>query len=97
MRETAGCSIAGASLTLQTVPGKETEEIEHRVRRDWTARLVAWALVLALLVAFIAQNFESVEVRVLLFEAEMRLAYALLFAAALGFGVGLLFPRIRRW
>ncbi|GAB4332545.1 MAG: hypothetical protein Kow0010_18530 [Dehalococcoidia bacterium] len=78
------------------VPGKETEAIERRVRRDWTARLVTLALVLVLLVAFIAQNFETVEVRVLLFDAEVRLAYALLFAAALGFGVGLLFPRLRR-
>ena len=78
------------------MPGKETEAIERRVRRDWTARLVTFALVLVLLVAFIAQNFETVEVRVLLFEAEMRLAYALLLAAALGFGVGLLFPRLRR-
>lgn len=78
------------------MPGRDTEAFERRVQRDWTARLVTWALVLVLLVAFIAQNFETVEVRVLLFEAEMRLAYALLFAAALGFGVGLLFPRLRR-
>lgn len=79
------------------MPPDDTGFVERRMRRGWTARLVTWAVVLVLLVVFIAQNFITVEVRVLLFEAEMRLAYALIFAAALGFGVGLLFPRLRRW
>ena len=62
----------------------------------WTPRLVAWALALALLVLFVAENFEVVEVRLIVWRTEARLAWALLIAGALGFVLGLLLPRLRR-
>jgi uncharacterized integral membrane protein len=58
--------------------------------------LIAWAIVLLLLVVFIAENFITVEVRFLFTKTETRLAYALLIAAALGFVAGYLLPRLRR-
>ena len=63
--------------------------------RRWTPRVVAWAAVLALLVLFVAENFVVVEVRLVLWRAEVRLAWALLLAGALGFLLGWLLPRLR--
>lgn len=62
----------------------------------WHPRLFAWAIILALLVVFIAENFETVEVRLIVARTETRLAWALLLAAVLGFGAGLLLPRLHR-
>jgi uncharacterized integral membrane protein len=59
-------------------------------------RLVVTALLLALLAAFIAQNYETVEVRVLFWSTEMRLAWIVLLAALGGIIVGWLLPRVRR-
>jgi uncharacterized integral membrane protein len=64
--------------------------------RDWTARLVALAVALALLVIFVAENFNIVEVRLLVVKTETRLAWALIIAGGLGFVAGLLLPRLRR-
>ena len=64
--------------------------------RGWTLRLVELATALALVVLLIAENFVVVEVRLLLWRTEARLAWALLLAGALGFVLGLLFPRLRR-
>lgn len=61
-----------------------------------TARFVVWAVALALLVIFIAQNFVLVEVRLLFWRVDIRLAYALLGAGVLGFVLGWLLPRLRR-
>ncbi len=61
-----------------------------------TTRLVVWAVALTLLAIFIAQNFVMVEVRVLFWRADLRLAYALLGAGVLGFVLGWLLPRLRR-
>lgn len=66
-----------------------------RARRNWTVRVVSFAVLLAALVVFVAQNFVVVEVRLLLWHTEARLAWSLLAAGALGFGLGLLFPRLR--
>ena len=67
-----------------------------RAQRNWTIRLVAFAVVALLLVIFIIENFVVVEVRLLLWRTEARLAWALLLAGALGFVLGLLFSRLRR-
>ncbi len=59
-------------------------------------QLVASAVVLALLVLFVAENFAVVEVRLIVWRMETRLAWALLVAGALGFAAGWLLPRLRR-
>jgi uncharacterized integral membrane protein len=68
----------------------------ERERRNWTLRLVGFALVAVLLVVFVAENFVVVEVRLLLWRIDVRLAWALLLAGLLGFVLGLLAPRLRR-
>ncbi len=67
-----------------------------KVNRSWTLRLVAAAVVLALLAAFIAQNYVTVEVRVLFWSTDIRLAWTVLLAALGGIVVGWLLPRLRR-
>lgn len=72
-----------------------TEQVPQKDGRNWPALLIAWAVVLVVLVVFIAENFSTVEVRFLFTSTETRLAYALLASAALGFLAGYLLPRIR--
>ena len=62
----------------------------------WTLRLVVAAVLLALLAAFIAQNYVTVEVRVLFWSTDMRLAWTVLLAALGGILIGWLLPRFRR-
>ena len=56
--------------------------------------LGAAAMVALTLVA--AANFVLVEVRLIVWAGDVRLAWALLAAAALGFVLGLVAPRLRR-
>lgn len=73
------------------------EEAEDGPRsRSWTLRVVLFAILLAALVIFVAENFIVVEVRLFLWRTEARLAWSLLVAGALGFGMGILFPHLRR-
>lgn len=65
-------------------------------RRLPTGRLILWAMALILLVLFIAENFLTVEVRLILGRVETRLAWALIIAAVLGFLTGYFWPRGRR-
>lgn len=67
-----------------------------RVFRGWlgTAVLVVCAAVSMLLVVFVAQNFIVVEVRLLRWEIDVRLAWALVLAGAIGFGIGVLAGRV---
>lgn len=70
---------------------------DHRAEpQRSTARIVVWAVALALLVLFIAQNFVMIEVRLAFWRVDLRLAYALLGAGLLGFVLGWLLPRVRR-
>jgi uncharacterized integral membrane protein len=64
--------------------------------RSWTLRVVLCAILLAALAIFVAENFVVVEVRLFLWKTEARLAWSLLVAGTLGFGVGILFPRLWR-
>ena len=64
--------------------------------RRWTVRLVVAALALALVAAFIAQNYVAVEVRVLFWSVDIRLAWAVLLAALGGIAIGWLFARASR-
>ena len=59
----------------------------------WTLRLVVLALALALVVVLIAANFVVVEVRLVAWAVETRLAWALLASAAVGLAAGLVLPR----
>jgi len=74
----------------------DTETRTDSAGGKWTLRLVLFALLLAALVVFVAENFVVVEVRLFLWRVEARLAWSLLFAGTLGFGLGLLFPKVRR-
>jgi hypothetical protein len=56
-----------------------------RPRAMTTIGLVAAAAVLALLVLFVADNFVVVQVRLLRWQVNIRLGWALLIAAASGF------------
>jgi len=71
-------------------------ESRGRWSRISTPRLVVSAAVLVLLVFFVAENFEVVEVRLILWQSKLRLAWALLFAGALGFAAGWLLSWLRR-
>jgi len=62
-------------------------------RRSWTLRLVIAAVLLALLATFIAQNYESMEVRILFWSIDMRLAWTLILATLGGIVIGWLMPR----
>lgn len=64
--------------------------------RSRTLRLVVTAIVLALLTAFIAQNYVTVEVRILFWSIDIRLAWTVLLAALAGIAIGWLLPRRRR-
>lgn len=69
---------------------------EKRARRNWTVRLVVLAVVLALLVVFVAENFSEVEVRLFVTKERTRLAWALLIASTLGFVIGYITARVRK-
>jgi uncharacterized integral membrane protein len=62
----------------------------------WTGRLIVAAVILAVLLLFVALNSEEVEIDILVASTDIRLGFALLFAGALGFLVGFLVPRGRR-
>ena len=68
---------------------------EQRERREVPARWIAMGVVAVVLVVFIAQNYDPVDVDILFVSRRIRLAWALLLAAALGFIAGLIAPRLR--
>lgn len=59
-----------------------------RLFDDWTVRLVLIAVTLVLLVIFVAQNFVVVEVRLLFWRVDIRLAWAMVIFWALGCIIG---------
>jgi uncharacterized integral membrane protein len=71
-----------------------TNEPRRRDRLP-TGRLVSIGIVVVLLAVFIAQNFTTVDVRLFVVERQIRLAFALLLAAALGFAAGWIARRLR--
>jgi hypothetical protein len=58
-------------------------------------RALAVACALVLVVTFVAANFVLVDVRLWGLNVEMRLAWAVVIAAALGFAAGMLYSRSR--
>jgi uncharacterized integral membrane protein len=59
-----------------------------RLLDDVTVRLAATAIALVLLVIFVAQNFVVVEVRLLFWRIDLRLAWALVIIGVCGALVG---------
>ena len=68
----------------------------YSTRNQWTPRLLVAATLLVLITIFIAQNYETVEVRLLFWSINMRLAWTVLLAIAVGAIAGWLVPRLRR-
>ena len=64
--------------------------------RQQAARLIAGAVVLVLLLVFVLQNGDQVRVRLIAWDLDLRLAWALLIAAAFGAVLGWLLPKLRR-
>jgi len=62
-------------------------------QRRWTLWLVITAVVLALVASFVTQNYEKVEVRLLFWSINVRLAWAVILALLIGALIGWLLPR----
>lgn len=92
----------GAGSELVTDPSWRTRaelETTSLHRRRWTRRtllLVLIAVVLAGLVGIVVDNFELVEVGLLIRRVEARLGWALTGAGLIGFVVGLVVARLLR-
>jgi uncharacterized integral membrane protein len=73
------------------------EEMTTSQTRDWRSQVkrIASILAIVLLVIFIALNFEKVDVDFLVATQNIQLAFALIFAALLGFVAGYFSPRWR--
>jgi uncharacterized integral membrane protein len=65
----------------------------NRLRRGTQLRLVGAAIALAILILFIAFNFDEVTVDLLVTSASVRLGFALIFTALLGFLAGYIMPK----
>jgi uncharacterized integral membrane protein len=59
-------------------------------------RIAVLVVALLLLLLFVVQNSDTVEVQFFFGSLTTRLVWALLLAAGLGFVIGLLLPRLRR-
>jgi uncharacterized integral membrane protein len=64
--------------------------------RQQARRLIAGAIVLVLLIVFVLQNGDQVQVRLIAWDLDLRLAWALLIAAVFGAVLGWLLPKLRR-
>lgn len=63
-------------------------------RRRWTVRLALIAVAMVVLTLVAAANFVLVEVRLIIWEGDVRLSWALLGAVTLGFLLGLAVDRL---
>lgn len=60
------------------------------------ARIAGIVVLVLAFVFFVLQNERTVHVRFLFWQADTRLAWALILAGALGFLIGVFLPRLRR-
>lgn len=67
-----------------------------RWRRRWTISLVVAAGLLAMLTLVVAANYVFVELRLIVWNGEIRLSWVIFGALGLGFLLGLLTPRLPR-
>jgi len=66
----------------------------HEPRRSWTPRVIGTLLVLALSLLLILENWDRVNVNLLIWDTDIRLAWALLGAFLLGGLTGGLLTRL---
>lgn len=66
------------------------------IREGSTTRWIALAVLAVLIVFFVLQNRDRANVDFLFWDADLRIWVALLFAAALGFGAGVIVGRITK-
>lgn len=76
-------------MSQQPVPQRRSA-----ISIQWTPRLIAFIVLLVLLVIFVAQNSEHVDVSFLIWDFRMRLVWALLGAAVVGALLGWMVPRL---
>ncbi|MGI8643359.1 MAG: lipopolysaccharide assembly protein LapA domain-containing protein [Thermomicrobiales bacterium] len=69
---------------------------KRRWRRRWTVRLVLIAALMLIVTLFASANYVPVEVRLLFWEGEVRLAWALLVASFVGFILAVAAMRLSR-
>jgi uncharacterized integral membrane protein len=69
---------------------------DQPIRRTSTTRWIVLAVLAALILSFILQNRDRANVDFLFWDADLRIWVALLFAAALGFGAGMILGRLTK-
>ena len=69
---------------------------DQPIRGGSTTRWIVLAVLAVLIVSFVLQNRDRANVDFLFWDADLRLWVALLFAAALGFGAGVILGRITK-
>jgi uncharacterized integral membrane protein len=74
----------------------ETPARGSRPSNRTIARLAGATVAVLLLLVFVFQNGRDVRLRFLFWEADLRLAWALIVAALLGVLIGIALPRLRR-
>jgi uncharacterized integral membrane protein len=91
------CKSFGEAARRVQSPPMETRPVTEE-RKGMTRSVRLWAIVIAvlLLVIFIAENSQEVEVRFLFVETQTPLIFGLLVAGILGFLIGWLAPIVRR-
>jgi len=76
--------------------GRYLSNQEPSGQRRWTFWLVIAAVILAMIASFVTQNYETVEVRLLFWSVNVRLAWAVILAWLIGVLFGWLAPRRAR-
>lgn len=77
------------------VPDPAPPPRDRRLPFAWTARLVIWALILIALIIIGFQNSQQVRLELFFWAFHLRLFWALLIVAVLGYILGWLRPRFR--
>lgn len=81
---------------MSTTPSQHAMPRRRRWRRRWTVRLLMIAALMVMLTLFAAANFVLVEVRLIVWEGNVRLAWALMLACIFGFIAGVAVSRLPR-
>ena len=80
----------------RSVPNSQPAAGRLRWRRLWTVWLVIAVGALTMLTLVAAANYVFVELRLIVWSGEVRLAWVVFGALGLGFVLGLAMPRLRR-
>ncbi len=71
-----------------------SERRSSAISVQWTPRLIAFIVLLIVLLIFVAQNSERVDVSFIIWDFRMRLVWALLGSAVVGVLLGWMVPRV---